>query len=194
MLSVYTRHAEDCKHYRDKLWRRCNCPKWIWGSHNGEFVRMSARTRLWDDAERLRHQMEFPEDAKPEPEILPPTAPLPPAALIQTPVTSITVIQASPTAMVPAKRVTIHDAVKAYLADAVSRELAEDTISKLERIFRKQFLTWCQIAGLEYLDQVNLDALINDILDYSKIEAGKIELDPRPFDVADLVGEVLDSL
>jgi hypothetical protein len=31
MLSVYTRHAEDCKHYRDKLWRRCNCPKWIWG-------------------------------------------------------------------------------------------------------------------------------------------------------------------
>lgn len=161
MLSVYTRHAEDCKHYRDKLWRRCNCPKWIWGSHNGEFVRLSAKTRFWDDAERLRHQMEFPEDVKPEPEILPPTAPLPPAALIQTPVTSITVIQASPTAMVPAKRVTIHDAVKAYLADAVSRELAEDTISKLERIFRKQFLTWCQITGLEYLDQVNLDALIN---------------------------------
>lgn len=30
MLSVYTRHAEDCKHYPDKLWRRCNCPKWIW--------------------------------------------------------------------------------------------------------------------------------------------------------------------
>jgi integrase/recombinase XerD len=161
MLSVYTRHAEDCKHYRDKLWRRCNCPKWIWGSHNGEFVRMSAKTRFWDDAERLRHQMEFPETVKPEPEILPPTTPLPSAALIQAPVTSITVIQASPAAMVPAKRVTIHDAVKAYLADAVSRELAEDTLSKLERIFRKQFLTWCQIAGLEYLDQVNLDALIN---------------------------------
>lgn len=161
MLSVYTRHAEDCKHVNDKLWRRCNCPKWIWGSHNNEFVRLSARTRLWDDAERLRHQMEFPETVKPQPEILPPTAPLPSAALIQTPVTSITVIQASQTAMVPAKRVTIHDAVKAYLADAVSRELAEDTLSKLERIFRKQFLTWCQIAGLEYLDQVNLDALIN---------------------------------
>ena len=50
-----------------------------------------------------------------------------------------------------------------------------------------------------YLEMVktsgaNLLALINDILDYSKIEAGKIVLDPRSFDVADLVGEVLHSL
>src|ERR1700733_6652882 len=87
MLSVYTRHAEHCKHYRDKLWRRCNCPKWIWGSHNGEFVRLSAKTRFWDDAERLRHQMEFPETVKPEPEILP-AAPLPSAASIKTPMIS----------------------------------------------------------------------------------------------------------
>jgi len=40
----------------------------------------------------------------------------------------------------------------------------------------------------------NLLTLINDILDYSKIEAGKIVLDRRPFDIADLVGEVLHSL
>jgi integrase/recombinase XerD len=126
MLSVYTRHAEDCKHYRDKLWRRCNCPKWIWGSHNGEFVRMSARTRLWDDAERLRHQMEFPETTPPEPEILPPSAPLPPTV-------DLSPAPAAPQLGLAQKpRVTIKAAVNAYLADAVSRELAPSTISKLE--------------------------------------------------------------
>jgi hypothetical protein len=27
MLSVYTRHSEDCKHVNDKLWRRCRFPR-----------------------------------------------------------------------------------------------------------------------------------------------------------------------
>ena len=60
MLSVYTRHSADCKHYGDKLWRRCNCPKWIWGSLNGEFYRLSAKTRLLYEAEQYRHRLENP--------------------------------------------------------------------------------------------------------------------------------------
>ena len=37
MLSVYTRHAADCAKAKDKDWRRCRCPKWISGTHDGKF-------------------------------------------------------------------------------------------------------------------------------------------------------------
>ena len=57
MLSVYTRHHPDCKNAGDKTWRRCSCPKWIWGSLNGKFIRQSAKTPRWEEAEELRRQL-----------------------------------------------------------------------------------------------------------------------------------------
>jgi two-component system sensor histidine kinase/response regulator len=51
----------------------------------------------------------------------------------------------------------------------------------------------------EYLSMVkssaeNLLAILNDILDYSKIEAGKIALDPVPFSLPDLLAEAARNL
>jgi hypothetical protein len=57
MLSVYTRHHPDCKNAGDKTWRCCSCPKWIWGSLNGKFIRQSAKTDRWEEAEELRRQL-----------------------------------------------------------------------------------------------------------------------------------------
>jgi integrase/recombinase XerD len=57
--------------------------------------------------------------------------------------------------------VTVEAAVKAYLADATSRGVAAATHTKLTTIFRKQFLTWTQSQGLVYLDEIDLDALLN---------------------------------
>jgi hypothetical protein len=70
MLSVYTRHHPDCKNAGDKTWRRCSCPKWIWGSLNGKFIRQSARTHLWEQAEELRLRLSQGEPA-PTPPIKP---------------------------------------------------------------------------------------------------------------------------
>ena len=52
-------------------------------------------------------------------------------------------------------------AVDAYLADAVSRSVESSTLKKLETIFRKQFLAWTRVEGIEYLDELDLVTLLN---------------------------------
>jgi integrase/recombinase XerD len=59
----------------------------------------------------------------------------------------------------PAKKeqpVTIQLAVDEYLADARARDLAESTLSKLETIFRKQFLGWAKSEGYSLLRELDL--------------------------------------
>jgi integrase/recombinase XerD len=162
MLSVYTRHQPSCKNAGDKTWRRCNCPKWIWGSQNGQFIRQSAKTHSWEAAEEHRRQLteELTQLSWTMPE-------MPPNPVLAAP-TSAQPRVAPPLAaeeITPVQhrkpRVTVENAVKAYLADARSRELESSTLSKLETIFRKQFLVWSRIEGIDYLDQIDLDTLLN---------------------------------
>jgi signal transduction histidine kinase len=40
----------------------------------------------------------------------------------------------------------------------------------------------------------NLLGTINDLLDFSKMEAGKVEIDPQPFDLRDAVGDIVRAL
>ena len=62
MLSVYTRHYPPCTQ-ADSNHRRCHCPKWINGTlPTGQFVRVSAKTRSWENAERKARIMEVNAD------------------------------------------------------------------------------------------------------------------------------------
>jgi integrase/recombinase XerD len=179
---VFTRHTSDCKYKRDRLYRRCNCPKWVEGRFNSERVRKSASTRLWDEAEQFRQKLE---------ETLTSGRPLssldsdltradgtPPGAPSQSsPETVSAAIIPSSTQPEPAQsphalhgeiippgrqraRVTIQRAVEVYMADARSRNLQTDTVKKLERLFEKQFLPWTQSEDLVYLDQLDHNTLL----------------------------------
>jgi integrase/recombinase XerD len=162
MLSVYTRHHPDCKNAGDKDWRRCNCPKWIWGSVNGNFIRRSARTHNWDEAEevRLRLMQTGTLPALPAPQAAQPSPPAPPLVLpppAAQPDSAGEVLGPAP----KRPRVSVKKAVEAYLADAVGRNVSEATLEKLTTIFEKQFLSWAKAQGLEYIDEIELDALLN---------------------------------
>ena len=152
LLSVFTRHSTTCRFSRDRACRRCNCPKWVGGQVNGYYFRQSAKTRQWAEAEEVRVKLE-------EALIkgLPPfgaavatgsAPPIPTQA--DPPPTSRTEVP-EPRAPEPRPRVTVAQAVEAYLADAVSRSVETSTLKKLETIFRKQFLAWTRVEGIEYI-------------------------------------------
>jgi integrase len=162
LLSVFTRHSTSCRFSRDRACRRCNCPKWVGGQVNGYYFRQSAKTRQWAEAEEVRLKLEealikglppcgtaVATDSAPP---IPTPANPPPTAH-----TGVT----EPRAPKPRPRVTVAQAVDAYLADAVSRSVETSTLKKLETIFRKQFLAWTRVAGIEYLDELELDTLLN---------------------------------
>jgi hypothetical protein len=162
LLSVFTRHSTTCRFSRDRACRRCNCPKWVGGQVNGYYFRQSAKTRQWAEAEEVRVKLE-------EALIkgLPPfgtavaagsAPPIPTPA--DPPLASRTEVP-EPRVPKPRPRVTVAQAVEAYLADAVSRSVETSTLKKLETIFRKQFLAWTRVEGIEYLDELELDTLLN---------------------------------
>jgi len=162
MLSVYTRHHPSCKNAGDKTWRRCNCPRWIWGSPNGQFIRHSAKTHSWEAAEELRWQLteRSTQSSRPTPEM--PSNPVLAAPTSAQPCVAPRLRAEEITPVQLRKpRVTVENAVKTCLTDAHSRELESSTLSKLETIFRKQFLVWSRIEGIESLDQIDLDTLLN---------------------------------
>ena len=162
LLSVFTRHSTSCRFSRDRACRRCNCPKWVGGQVNGYYFRQSAKTRQWAEAEEVRVKLEealikgLPPfgtavatgSAPP----IPTPADPPPASRTEVP---------EPRVPKPRPRVTVAQAVEAYLADAVSRSVESSTLKKLETIFRKQFLAWTRVEGIEYLDELELDTLLN---------------------------------
>lgn len=162
LLSVFTRHSTTCRFSRDRACRRCNCPKWVGGQVNGYYFRQSAKTRQWAEAEEVRLKLEealikglppfgtaVAADSAPP---IPPPADPPPTSRTEVP---------EPRVPKPRPRVTVAQAVEAYLADAVSRSVETSTLKKLETIFRKQFLVWTRVEGIEYLDELELDTLLN---------------------------------
>ncbi len=136
MLSVYTRHHPDCKNASDKDWRRCSCPKWIWGAVNGTFIRRSARTHLWEEAEERRLRLLQGLALATLPASQPNTeSPVSTPNLIFPPTVSARNPDSESLPPAPKRpRVRIEDAVDAYLDDAASRNVAESTLEKLKII------------------------------------------------------------
>jgi site-specific recombinase XerD len=52
-ISVFTRHSEDCPKQDDPQWKRCKCRKSLYIREGGKTTYLSAKTRSWEQAERV---------------------------------------------------------------------------------------------------------------------------------------------
>jgi integrase/recombinase XerD len=52
-ITVFTRHSEECPRADEPQWKRCNCRKSLYIREGGKTTYVSAKTRSWDEAERV---------------------------------------------------------------------------------------------------------------------------------------------
>lgn len=58
MIEVFVKHSATCNHRDNRLWKRCNCRKWLYNPEWKPDPRRSAKTRSWERAVRLARTLE----------------------------------------------------------------------------------------------------------------------------------------
>ncbi len=57
VITIFVRHAKDCKYQGDETCKRCDCRKHLRWTANGVQYRRSAKTRTWAEAERQKRHL-----------------------------------------------------------------------------------------------------------------------------------------
>jgi len=58
LITIFVRHAADCKYAGDEFCKRCNCRKHLRWTQEGKQYRRKAGTRSWQEAEEQKRQLE----------------------------------------------------------------------------------------------------------------------------------------
>ncbi len=58
VITIFVRHSADCKYAGDEFEKRCRCRKHLRWSHHGKQHRRQAGTRSWEEAERVKRELD----------------------------------------------------------------------------------------------------------------------------------------
>jgi integrase/recombinase XerD len=58
LITIFVRHAADCKYQGDEFEKRCHCRKHFRWTQNGKQYRRKAGTRSWAEGEQLKRELE----------------------------------------------------------------------------------------------------------------------------------------
>src|SRR5580704_15773336 len=58
LITIFVRHAADCKYAGDEFSKRCNCRKHFRWTQDGKQFRQKAGTRSWTEADEQKRRLE----------------------------------------------------------------------------------------------------------------------------------------
>jgi integrase len=137
-ITVFTRHGDDCPKKDNPQWKRCGCRKSLYVYEDGKVRYLSAKTRSWDQAERLAQA----ERDKRDP--------------VKKRLQEIEAEAAQKAALQAARNITVTDATERWLRSLTRKTPLTEGI---RRCAARRIRAWATDQGIEYVRDVTPDAL-----------------------------------
>jgi integrase/recombinase XerD len=131
MVTIFRRHNKNCPHKADRYSKRCDCKLWFQFTINGHQRKMSAKTRSWEQANKLARKKEDALDRGVFSEAVP--------------------VQQAP--------MTVAQAREKYLADKKVEGRTGRSALRKHINMTKRLLEWCNAHGIVFLKDITADNL-----------------------------------
>jgi site-specific recombinase XerD len=137
-ISVFTRHSPECPQRENPQWKRCHCRKSLYIYENGKVRYVSARTRSWEQAEKVAQSERDARDP------------------VKRELLKIDEMKAKLKADAKAKELSLEVAVDRWIAGIKGHGVA--TSSSYQTIKRK-LMRWAALKDIENIGEVTSDLL-----------------------------------
>jgi integrase/recombinase XerD len=136
-ISLFVRHNPTCPKRDDPQWKRCKCRKSLYIYENGKVRYQSAKTRSWEQAEKVAQQERDARDP------------------VKRELVRIAAEEEAKKVAAAARETSIEAALDQWIAGFKSKGPTASAYAT----FKKTFLTWAESKGFKNLTDVTSDAL-----------------------------------
>jgi hypothetical protein len=135
-VTVFTRHKDDCPRKGDPQWKRCKCRKSLYLYEDGHKSYVSAKTRSWEQAEKLAQAERDRRD---------------PVKVELQKIAELKAKDEEAAAIREVNQITIEDALDRWTR---SRKEMSDGTAAAYRVVVRKIKDWATLKGLKYLKEV----------------------------------------
>ena len=155
-ISLFVRHTAKCPKREDSQWKRCNCRKSIYLYEDGKVSYKSAKTRSWEQAEKVAQAMRDQRDP------------------VKIELARIAAVEQVREDARKAAAKAGETSIEAALDQWIAGFKAKPQTASAYATFKKKFLAWCELKKLTNLTDVTGDDLDAWVGSWSPVAEDKL--------------------